>query len=101
MKRAGPRADRAQERFDQAVSKLCFRWKACELNFTEDALAAIAREAMTKDTGARGLRSIIEEVMLDIMYELPDQPKGSKIRIDDAIVKGDHNLFQVPETKSA
>jgi hypothetical protein len=35
------------------------------------------------------------------MFELPDQPKGSKFRIDEQIAKGEHNLFQVPETKSA
>ncbi len=72
-----------------------------ELTFTDEALHAIANEAMVKGTGARGLRSIVEKVMLDIMFELPDQPKGSKFRIDEQIAKGEHNLFQVPETKSA
>jgi ATP-dependent Clp protease ATP-binding subunit ClpX len=44
-----------------------------ELSFTEDALRAIAREAMARNTGARGLRTIIEEIMLDIMYEIPSR----------------------------
>ena len=40
-------------------------------HFTDEALRAIARQAMTRNTGARGLRTIIEEIMLDIMYEIP------------------------------
>jgi ATP-dependent Clp protease ATP-binding subunit ClpX len=44
-----------------------------ELHFTDEALRAIAREAMTRSTGARGLRTIIEEIMLDIMYEIPSR----------------------------
>ena len=50
-----------------------FAMENAELGFTEAALRAIAERAMEKDTGARALRSIIEEVMLDIMFELPDQ----------------------------
>ena len=42
-----------------------------QLEFTDDALLSIARKAMEKDTGARALRAIIEEFMLDIMYEIP------------------------------
>ena len=42
-----------------------------KLDFTDDALSAIARKAMEKDTGARALRAIIEDFMLDIMYEIP------------------------------
>ncbi len=41
------------------------------LKFTDDAVVAIAKEAMKRGTGARGLRAILEEVMLEIMYELP------------------------------
>jgi len=43
------------------------------LKFTDAALAAIARKAIQRKTGARGLRSIIEEIMLDVMYEIPSQ----------------------------
>ena len=59
--------------------------------------------AKTKDTGARGLRSIVEDIMLDIMFELPDQPKGTKYVIDQDVVLGRKPLFvvSVPMQKSA
>ncbi len=75
--------------------------EGCELKFTDDALNAIARKALDKGTGARGLRSIIEQVMLDIMYDLPSQPKGSKIVITDDIVNGNRKRYEVPDSKSA
>ncbi len=79
-----------------------FRMEHCELEFTDEVLKAIARRAMTKDTGARGLRSIIEEVMLDIMYDLPDQEPGSTFVITEEIVDGRDKLFQIPpQSKSA
>jgi ATP-dependent Clp protease ATP-binding subunit ClpX len=79
-----------------------FRMEHCELQFTDDALRSIARRALTKDTGARGLRSIIEEVMLDIMYDLPDQEPGSTYVITEEIVEGQGKLFQIPpHSKSA
>ncbi|HMO13077.1 MAG TPA: ATP-dependent Clp protease ATP-binding subunit ClpX [Pirellulaceae bacterium] len=78
-----------------------FEMEGCELKFTDDALNAIARKALDKGTGARGLRSIIEQVMLDIMYDLPSQPKGSKIVITDDIVNGNRKRYEVPDSKSA
>ena len=51
--------------------------------------------------GARGLRSIIEEVMMDIMFELPDQEQGQTYVINDDIVEGRDQLFKLPEAKSA
>ena len=59
------------------------------LRFTEDALVAIAEEAQRRKTGARGLRSIMEQVMADFMYELPGNPKakGTELAIDAATVK--------------
>jgi len=59
-----------------------------ELSFTEDALDAIAQEAINKKTGARGLRSIIERVLSDLMFEMPEMEKGSKVQINEACVKG-------------
>ena len=58
------------------------------LRFTEGALAAIAREALKRKTGARGLRSIMEQVMADFMYELPGRPeaKGHELVIDEGTV---------------
>lgn len=80
--------------------KSLFEMEESEVAFTDDALLAIARKAKEKGTGARGLRSIVEEVMLDIMYELPDQPKNSRFVIDEKVIEG-KSLFQMPETKSA
>ena len=80
-----------------------FEMEKCELKFTEDALHKIARRALEKGTGARGLRSIMEQVMLDIMYDLPDKPGGSKILIDEKTVDQgiDPSSFSMPESKSA
>ena len=79
-----------------------FQMEHCDLEFTEGALAAIARRALTKDTGARGLRSIIEEVMLDIMYDLPEQEHGSSLLITEDIVDGNNTLlnFEKPKSKT-
>ena len=81
-----------------------FGMENAELGFTEAALRMIAERAMEKDTGARGLRSIIEEVMLEIMFELPDQPAGSRYLVTDDIVSGREHLVPLPaeaQTKTA
>jgi ATP-dependent Clp protease ATP-binding subunit ClpX len=78
-----------------------FEMENSELHFTDSALSAIAKRAMKKSTGARGLRSIIEEVMLDIMFELPDQQSGTRYVIDEDVVEGRSSLFTMPESKSA
>ncbi|OYP35970.1 ATP-dependent Clp protease ATP-binding subunit ClpX [Rhodopirellula sp. MGV] len=78
-----------------------FEMENCELHFTEGALHQVARRALDKGVGARGLRGILEEVMLDIMYDLPDQERGKVYTIDEDVVAGKYNLFQMPTTKSA
>lgn len=78
-----------------------FRMENCELNFTEDALKMIAQQALEKGVGARGLRGILEEVMLDIMYDLPEQPEGSQFTIDETVVAGKRKLFPMPTSKTA
>src|SRR5437867_6439628 len=80
-----------------------FEMEDCQLEFSESALNAIATKALNKGTGARGLRSIVEHVMVDIMYELPDQAKGTKYVIDADVVLGRKPLFsmQEPMQKSA
>lgn len=80
-----------------------FEMENCELTFTETALRRIAERAKEKETGARGLRSIIEELMTDIMYELPEQTSGGKYVITEEIVEGRNSLFALtePKTKSA
>lgn len=59
-----------------------------ELEFDKDALQAIANKAIERKTGARGLRSIIEETMMDIMFEIPSQEEVTKVRITKVAVEG-------------
>ncbi len=77
-----------------------FGLEDADLHFTEGGLRAIASKAQQKEIGARGLRSIIESVMLDIMFELPDQPRGNRYVITEEIVAGKSHLFAPPETKT-
>jgi ATP-dependent Clp protease ATP-binding subunit ClpX len=70
-----------------------FEMEGAELEFEESALREIARRARERDTGARGLRSIVENVMLDIQYELPDMEHKAKYVVDGAVVKGERALF--------
>lgn len=73
-----------------------FSMENAELSFTEGALRMIAHKAHEKDVGARGLRAIIEEVMLDIMFELPDQEgTGSQYLVTEEVVAGRQPLFGV------
>jgi ATP-dependent Clp protease ATP-binding subunit ClpX len=78
-----------------------FGMENADLSFTEDGLKAIAQRAMARDTGARALRSIIEEVMLDILFELPDQKAGGQYLVTDEVVHGRQRLVPLPEAKSA
>ena len=80
-----------------------FEIENCKLEFTEDALRAIAAKAYEKGTGARGLRSIVEDAMLDIMYELPDHGEGITYRIDEDFIEGRNRCIKLPtpQTKSA
>jgi ATP-dependent Clp protease ATP-binding subunit ClpX len=77
-----------------------FEMENCELTFTDEALVAIARRALERGTGARGLRTVVEDVMLDIMFELPDQPEGSSYIVTEGIVEGRDKLFKLPEPKT-
>jgi len=64
-----------------------FELEDVELEFTEDALGAVADQALARKTGARGLRSIIEEVLLGVMYELPSRSDVSKVVVDGDVVR--------------
>ena len=66
--------------------KRLFDMEGVELAFTDAALVAIANEATKKKSGARGLRAIIERVLLDVMYEIPSQEGLSKVVIDDSVI---------------
>ena len=59
-----------------------------ELTFTDDALKAIAERAIERKTGARGLRSIVEGLLLDTMYDLPDLEGCNEVVIDKDVVEG-------------
>ncbi len=65
-----------------------FEYDGVNLQFTESALVAIAEEAMKRSTGARALRSIIEQVMMNIMYEIPSETGISEVMITDEMVRG-------------
>jgi ATP-dependent Clp protease ATP-binding subunit ClpX len=59
-----------------------------ELEFTEEALRAAAQEALERKMGARGLRTIIEEALLEIMYELPSHPEIKRWVVDAEAIRG-------------
>ncbi|MDA0688106.1 MAG: ATP-dependent Clp protease ATP-binding subunit ClpX [Proteobacteria bacterium] len=66
-----------------------FEMENVEIQFRDDALRAIARKAQERKTGARGLRSIMESVLLDTMYKIPSLEKVSKVIIDAAVIEGE------------
>ncbi len=66
-----------------------FEMEGCTLEFREDALRAVARRAVERKTGARGLRSIMEQSLLDTMYDLPALKNVSKVVVDEAAIKGE------------
>jgi ATP-dependent Clp protease ATP-binding subunit ClpX len=66
-----------------------FHMEGVEIEFREDALRAVAKKAMERKTGARGLRSILERVLLDIMYDLPSMERVAKVAIDDSVINGE------------
>jgi ATP-dependent Clp protease ATP-binding subunit ClpX len=77
-----------------------FRLEGSEVEFTSGALRAISERALKRDTGARALRAVCEEIMLDLMYKLPDQQAGGKFVIDEDVVEGKASLFEIkPERR--
>jgi len=76
-----------------------FEMDDCELEVREDALLAIARKAMERKTGARGLRTIMEGVLLDVMYDLPSMDDVSKVVIDEAVIKGESDPYLIYENQ--
>lgn len=74
-----------------------FEMEDCELEIREDALRAIARKAMERKTGARGLRTILEHVLLDSMYELPSSKDISKIVVDASVINGEAKPYLIYE----
>lgn len=81
-----------------------FELEGCELDIRDDALHAIAQLAMERGTGARGLRTILENVLLDSMYDLPSSEGVSKLVVDEAVVKGEavpYIIYQRQDAKAA
>ncbi len=81
-----------------------FEMEEAELNFTDDALKLLAEKAIARDTGARALRAITEELMVDLMYRLPEETKGQSYVVDKDVVEGTTDLFatrRTPKKESA
>lgn len=78
-----------------------FEMENAELEFTDAALHEIACIAQKKNTGARGLRSVIEQAMFDIMYELPEQEAGKKYVVTPEIIRGTEHLFPKDDSAAA
>lgn len=77
-----------------------FRLEGSEVEFTPGALELIAERALKRDTGARALRAVCEEIMLDLMYKLPDHAQGGRFIIDEDVVEGRAHLFELhPERR--
>lgn len=68
--------------------QILFDLDKIKLEFSDDSLKAIAKRTIVKKTGARGLRAILEDILLDIMYDLPSQDKVSKVVINETVVSG-------------
>ena len=74
-----------------------FEMEGAVLVFRDDALHSIARKAMERKTGARGLRSILEKILLDTMYDLPSEQNVSKVVVDESVVKGESQPYLIYE----
>ena len=84
--------------YTKQYSKL-FEMEDSEIDFRDDALVAIAEKAMERKTGARGLRSILESVLLDIMYDLPSEKEVSKVIVDESVIKGASEPMRIYENQ--
>ncbi|NOX08476.1 MAG: ATP-dependent Clp protease ATP-binding subunit ClpX [Gammaproteobacteria bacterium] len=65
-----------------------FEMENCEIEFREEALRAVARKSMTRKTGARGLRTILEHALLDTMYDIPSMDNVQKVVVDESAIDG-------------
>ncbi|ARN75548.1 ATP-dependent Clp protease ATP-binding subunit ClpX [Oceanicoccus sagamiensis] len=75
-----------------------FEMESVEVDFREDGVRAIAEKAMERKTGARGLRSILESVLLETMYKIPSEDTVSKVVIDESVIKGESEPLLVYKT---
>jgi ATP-dependent Clp protease ATP-binding subunit ClpX len=79
--------------------KALFAMEGAELEIRDDALAAIARKAMARKTGARGLRTILEGVLLNSMYDLPSLDNVSKVVVDETVIEGEAEPYILYENQ--
>ena len=79
--------------------KHLFEMEGADLEFREDSLIAIARKAMERKTGARGLRTIVENVLLNTMYELPSADNICKVVVDAGVILGESEPILVYKTE--
>ncbi|MCZ6566222.1 MAG: ATP-dependent Clp protease ATP-binding subunit ClpX [Gammaproteobacteria bacterium] len=75
-----------------------FDMEGVDIEFRENALSAVARKAMDRKTGARGLRTILENVLLDTMYEIPSQSDIGKVVVDESVILGDSKPYLIYES---
>ena len=80
--------------------KVLFEMEGVELDIREDALREIAKKAIDRKTGARGLRSIIEMILMETMYQIPSESGLKKVAVDSSVVKGESEPFKVFEKSS-
>ncbi len=78
-----------------------FDMEGVELEFRADALSAIARKALKRKTGARGLRTIVESVLLDTMYDLPSLENVSKVVVDESVIEHKSDPYLIYQTPPA
>jgi ATP-dependent Clp protease ATP-binding subunit ClpX len=78
-----------------------FEMESVELDIRESALKAVANKAMERNTGARGLRSILENVLLDTMYRVPSEDSVTKVVIDESVIKGESEPLLIYESSES
>ena len=81
-----------------------FKLEGVDLEFRKEALTAIAKKAMVRKTGARGLRSIVEAALLDTMYDLPSFENAEKVVIDEGVINGNSEplvIYSQPENQAS
>ncbi len=77
-----------------------FEMENAKLEFTPEALSLLAKKAMARDTGARALRAIMEEIMVELMYRLPEEPKPGKYVVTPEVVEGTEDLFNQKQKRA-
>ncbi len=76
-----------------------FEMEGCELEFTPAALRIIAERALKRDTGARALRGVLEDIMVDVLFRLPDEGESGRYVVSEGVARGDVDLFSQRERK--